>query len=638
MKKTYLGRLWLHWCTKCNLPVLDETCARCGESTKWIEVTPPGDVRPGFKYDVELINRITTQQFNKPLVPPDRLVVLNRAPYDDRMDEVIFDAQVMGAMRFEIETRRWVFLPRLEGAARLFNTGIENMRGWVVVDEDAAEFIRGGASVLSPGVISADEHIKVGDEVVVLTPEGGVVACGRARMGGEEMCRSTRGVAVKSRWHGTPDTTVPVGGGQSWSDALSANQHVMEQAMERAVRFIRNVADSTAHPVAVSYSGGKDSLATLLLALDAGVDFDLLFADTGIEFPETLENVREVSARYQLRLLSISAGEAFWDSVEYFGPPSLETRWCCKLCKLGPITQLIETHYPGGCLTFIGQRKYESSNRARSEHVWRNPWMGNQIAASPIQNWTALHVWLYLFSKEAPYNPLYEEGFHRIGCWPCPASNMSELLHVAKTHPRLWERYAKVLHAHAERLGLKKEWVEYHLWRWQRPPGAHRRLAEKLGITPPSVKTSTPRNYHVASGHRPCVQGGVSVEAAFDTPLNLEELEKSGMLRILGSLSSMEGVIILKSGDSSTQIFASGNLTTRSKNEETALKLVRDVASAIKRALDCRGCGLCLGHCESGAVRIHHKRARVTGQCTACGKCTAVCPIIKFETGGVASE
>ncbi|MGE5831887.1 MAG: DUF5591 domain-containing protein, partial [Methanomicrobiales archaeon] len=51
--------------------------------------------------------------------------------------------------------------------------------------------------ILAPGVISADEGIREGDEVLVLGE--GLSATGRAAMGGPEMSRSRHGVAVRVR-------------------------------------------------------------------------------------------------------------------------------------------------------------------------------------------------------------------------------------------------------------------------------------------------------------------------------------------------------------------------------------------------------------------------------------------------------
>ena len=52
-------------------------------------------------------------------------------------------------------------------------------------------------SVLAPGVVDADEEIRVGDEVVIEGPKA--FAVGRARMHGREMVESTRGIASTVR-------------------------------------------------------------------------------------------------------------------------------------------------------------------------------------------------------------------------------------------------------------------------------------------------------------------------------------------------------------------------------------------------------------------------------------------------------
>ncbi|MEZ3115431.1 archaeosine synthase subunit alpha [Halobaculum sp. MBLA0147] len=58
------------------------------------------------------------------------------------------------------------------------------------------DFVPSG-SVLAPGVVDADDDVRVGDEVIVEGPSA--FAVGRAQMFGREMRDSTRGVAVKVR-------------------------------------------------------------------------------------------------------------------------------------------------------------------------------------------------------------------------------------------------------------------------------------------------------------------------------------------------------------------------------------------------------------------------------------------------------
>jgi len=76
----------------------------------------------------------------------------------------------------------------IEGAKRL------EQRGRYIVR--IGDFLPKG-SLLAPGVVEADEHIRPGDEVIVRGKQA--FAVGRARMSGWEMVASNRGVAVDLR-------------------------------------------------------------------------------------------------------------------------------------------------------------------------------------------------------------------------------------------------------------------------------------------------------------------------------------------------------------------------------------------------------------------------------------------------------
>ncbi len=621
----YLGELLLYWCPSCNLPVLGKTCA-CGAGTKKVEITPPGDVRPAFQYDIDLINRATQDQFGIKLIPEGRLVVLNKAPYEDRMDEVIFDGAVMGSLRFELEKMEWIFIPRLEAARRMYEG-----KKWLIVDKGAIDFIVKGASVLAPGVNDADAGIVEDDEVIILTPEKEVIATGRARMSAERMLTHEKGLAVKTRWNGKPDCTMQPGtlDKRTWDDAIVANMPILKKFEDKAHKFIKNVVETTKKPVSVSYSGGKDSLATLLLVRDSVPRLDILFADTGLEFQETVDNVKHIAEELSLPLKLQSSGDSFWRSIDNFGPPTVEARWCCKVCKLGTITKIIEGNYESGCLTFIGQRKYESEIRANSEHIWRNPWVGNQIGATPIQNWTALHVWLYLFWKKAKYNPLYEEGFDRIGCWLCPSASMADFSRLREIHPELSQKLEKYLKAYASRNGLSEEWVSYGFWRWQSLPKSIRMMAEKKGINIVPKNEKKPVHFTMTVGYRSCKAGGITAEGCFGVPLNLPGIEGTGLLEIIGNTKSIDGVILAQRGENNVHIYASGTIVARGGSENEAGDLIGLAEKTIRRAILCTGCGVCVGQCQARAITVN-SNARITGKCIRCGKCTWACPVVKF--------
>ncbi len=359
-------------------------------------MTPPGDARPAFEGDIELLRAVVANQFGSraadELFPADKVIVLNRTPALDRADEVVVDGFVFGLLHFNLHRMRLEFSLKLEGARRVARAGGAK---WVRVDEGAVEPITNGSSVLAPGVTAVDSTVEGGDDVYVVDPNGQVIAVGRANMNAEEIKLRQHGMAVKVRQKERARDPQILQGGQSWAEAIEANRSTIKSYEDRAKRFIADVAERHKdRPCTVAFSGGKDSLVTLLLVKDVVKDPKVLFVDTGLEFPETVEHTKRVAQDLGVELIVEHAGDAFWQAFGYFGPPGRDDRWCCKTYKLGHKAKIIRERFPDGCVNFLGQRKYESDQRYRQPKILENPWVPGQIGASPIKGWTALHVWL----------------------------------------------------------------------------------------------------------------------------------------------------------------------------------------------------------------------------------------------------
>lgn len=69
----------------------------------------------------------------------------------------------------------------------------------VIVREDIVKFIDKGGDVFARHVTCADSQLRTGEETLVTSPSGKVVAVGRALLTGKEMIAFKRGVAVKVR-------------------------------------------------------------------------------------------------------------------------------------------------------------------------------------------------------------------------------------------------------------------------------------------------------------------------------------------------------------------------------------------------------------------------------------------------------
>jgi cysteine desulfurase/selenocysteine lyase len=438
----------LYWCDHCNVPLIGKSCA-CGAEGRAIPLLQPYDIRPALSADVLRIRRLVQDRFGT--VPLARILLLNKTGGADRADLVIMHGQRFGWLTFD-------------PVARVYHLDIT---------PEALPFLIGDAET---GIIDLGAHIDIRAEqgriggkrfpLKTPAPDGTVIVRFRNRYG----TGVVRDGHIRVKEIVPAEPRIPPDPG--WDLAIERNRYHLKNLERNAIRTIRHHIHD--RPCAnVSFSGGKDSTAVLHLARKAGVKL-AFFLDTGIEFPETVEFVQSQGVDIVRK-----AGD-FWQAVEKAGPPGKDHRWCCKLLKLHPLKlYLAET---GPCVTMQGNRWYESWNRADLDEASQNPANPLQLNISPIRNWRALEVFLYLWWQKAAINPLYEQGIERIGCYLCPAMLESEYEELRLLHPGYARRWDAFIESWAEKKGLPDVYRRWGLWRWRALPPKMRELCRSKGI------------------------------------------------------------------------------------------------------------------------------------------------------------
>jgi 3'-phosphoadenosine 5'-phosphosulfate sulfotransferase (PAPS reductase)/FAD synthetase len=229
----------------------------------------------------------------------------------------------------------------------------------------------------------------------------------------------------------------------------------------------------------VSVSGGKDSTATYLKAMESGRPFRAVFADTGNEHEATYEYVSRLADRtggpvvevvradfsrqlakhrdYVLRewprqgipqgtvdraaALHEPTGNPFLDLCISKGRfPSRMAQFCTGELKEIPITfQVVGPMLRKGLvLQWLGIRADESLHRAK-QPLWNRHDCGSHVWR-PIFSWTVEDVWAMHRRHALLPNPLYAQGMGRVGCMPCINCRKDELRQIADRFPEHIDR------------------------------------------------------------------------------------------------------------------------------------------------------------------------------------------------------
>ncbi|HLB69812.1 MAG TPA: phosphoadenosine phosphosulfate reductase family protein [Candidatus Methanoperedens sp.] len=620
-----LEKSLLFWCSKCNVPLLDEECGICHEKGSQLELSLPGDVRFSSTYEKEKINELMMSLFcANPLA--GKLILLNKIPGDDKTDEILVDGLVFGILRFDMKELDFKLELMIEGAIALIDSGIS--RKLVRIFSHGRHL--SGKTIDGGEVLECSNDIKKGDTVLVASKN--LKGFGVSYRDHSELQRP--GHALKIRKIDSRDLTFH-SRNPSPEEVIRANAPHMKRLVKDAVNTIGGISgqkDFKDSPVYVSFSGGKDSLAALDLTKSAlKTPLKVFFANTGIEFPETVEFVRRFCKINDIDLIEVEAKEAFWNNLMNFGPPAKDFRWCCKVCKLAPINTVMEDCTRGGrkCITIDGKRKYESFNRSRIAPKEENPFIPGQVSVFPIRNWRAIEVWLYIFYRKLEFNPLYDLGFERVGCWLCPAELSAEFCRFRELHPELFARWNEYLMEWAKESGLSDEFIKHGFWRWKALPPKMKRLAEELKINTEPEAREHDFGIAITGGISPCRTGGYTMEGRV-TGLLPDKIKD--ITNILGESVFSEdlGVLLIRTKTSSVKIFSSGHISINAPGRDEASSIFENTAKQLIRLKKCTGCGVCLKVCKSQAIVIEPELKILEG-CVRCGKCTESCVASKYS-------
>lgn len=207
--------------------------------------------------------------------------------------------------------------------------------------------------------------------------------------------------------------------------------------------------------ILVPLSGGKDSQACLQAACESHERHEIraLFCNTQWEHPKTIAHIAMLRDLYGVRVDEVSAGGVIEQLFKHEQFPVGGARFCTEELKIWPTKRYVaalareqgsrlavKSHgitasTEGGFEVWYGMRTDESAERRTryAGKVCDEVYAPHEVLAKypqylaklgvmfrlAIVNWSTADVMAYLDGR---HNPLYDEGFDRVGCFPCLAA------------------------------------------------------------------------------------------------------------------------------------------------------------------------------------------------------------------------
>ena len=218
----------------------------------------------------------------------------------------------------------------------------------------------------------------------------------------------------------------------------------------------------------VGYSGGKDSDVLVHLFRRAGVKFCVVHNHTTLDMPETVYYIRRKFKEWELQGINCKIYYPrmnFWSlCLKVKMLPLRTTRFCCS--ELKERNDIPELRF---ALRSFGVRKAESAKRKllrdsietynrtdfkdKQRFHFDNTgdvkqmgacYTNNYFFVNPLAYWSDDYLWDYINSEKLELNPLYSEGYDRVGCIACPMASTCQRREMLARYPRFEKRFIKL--------------------------------------------------------------------------------------------------------------------------------------------------------------------------------------------------
>jgi phosphoadenosine phosphosulfate reductase len=182
-------------------------------------------------------------------------------------------------------------------------------------------------------------------------------------------------------------------------------------------REVLRWAVETYHPrLTMATAFGPEGCAIIHMLAEIDPTVRIFNLDTGYQFAETLALRDRIAERYGMEVELVRADSTVAEyETRHQGPLyTVNPDQCCHDRKIVPLRRAVV----GYDAWISAIRADQSLHRAKANVAGWDAKFG-LVKINPLLNWTKRDVWAFVVENDVPYNPLHDQGYPSIGCWPC---------------------------------------------------------------------------------------------------------------------------------------------------------------------------------------------------------------------------
>ena len=202
-------------------------------------------------------------------------------------------------------------------------------------------------------------------------------------------------------------------------DELRRKSAELEDALPEEI--LRWAVERFAPRLTMATAFGPEGMVILHMLAGIAPDTPIFNLDTGYQFAQTLELRERVKQRYGIEVEFRRPDTSVEEYERLHGGPLYRTKpdQCCAERKLRVLHEAVRGMHAWAS----GIRRDQSPDRAKAAIVGWDKKFG-LVKVSPLANWTKKEVWKMIVDHDIPYNPLHDQGYTSVGCWPCTRAVM----------------------------------------------------------------------------------------------------------------------------------------------------------------------------------------------------------------------